>query len=222
MISIIVPALDEAGNIAETLTRLQPARALGHELLVVDGGSRDGTPLLAEPLADRVLEGPRGRARQMNAGAMEAQGDVLWFVHADTLASDGAARAISDAVQEGHIWGRFDVSIRGRSAMLPVIAWFMNRRSRLTGIATGDQGLFVCREAWDVVGGFPDIPLMEDIALSKALRAQAWPACLRERVSTSGRRWEQRGVWRTIVLMWWLRLAYFLGAAPEDLVKRYR
>ncbi|MCC5810888.1 MAG: TIGR04283 family arsenosugar biosynthesis glycosyltransferase [Ectothiorhodospiraceae bacterium] len=222
MISIIVPTLDEAGNISETLGRLQTARALGHELLVVDGGSSDATVELALPLADRVLHGPRGRARQMNAGAMGSQGDVLWFIHADTLVPDDSAQRIMDAVQEGASWGRFDVSIRGRARLLPVIAWFMNRRSRLTGIATGDQGMFVLRSVWDEVGGFPDIPLMEDIALSRALRSHAWPVCLPERLITSGRRWEQRGVWRTIVLMWRLRLAYFLGADPAELAKRYR
>jgi rSAM/selenodomain-associated transferase 2 len=184
---------------------------------VVDGGSDDGTPALARPLADRVIDSPRGRARQMNAGADEAKGDFLVFLHADTFLPRDADLLIVAGLAE-KTWGRFDVRIEGRSPLFPVIAFFMNARSRLTGIATGDQALFVRRAAFP---GFPDIPLMEDIAFSRAMKRHGPPACLTARVRTSGRRWERRGVLRTVLLMWRLRLAYFFGASPHALAKRY-
>ena len=221
-LAIIIPALDEAAGIAATLASLQPLRAAGHEVIVVDGGSRDGTPAAAQPLADRVLAAARGRASQMNAGADAATGDVLLFLHADTRLPPGADRAVLDGLAAaGASWGRFDVRIEGRSPLLGPVAWLMNRRSRLTGIATGDQAIFVTRAAFAAVGGFPALPLMEDVELSARLRRRSPPLCLRDRVVTSGRRWESRGVVRTIVLMWWLRLRYFLGAAPERLRRIY-
>jgi rSAM/selenodomain-associated transferase 2 len=192
-------------------------RARGHEVVVVDGGSEDGTPALAAPLADRVLSAPRGRARQMNAGAQEARGDVLVFLHADTRLPTNADALVIQGLEEKS-WGRFDVCIEGGSALFPVIGFFMNWRSRLTGIATGDQAIFVRREHF---AGFADIPLMEDIAFSRAMKRRSAPACLRERVHTSGRRWEQRGVLRTVLRMWQLRLAYFFGASPDALARRY-
>jgi rSAM/selenodomain-associated transferase 2 len=216
-LSIIVPVLNEAAIIGRTLDALAPLRAAGHELIVVDGGSEDDSAALAAPLADRVLAAPRGRARQMNAGAAAATGDVLVFVHADTQLPAGAADEIL-AQTQSHAWGRFDVRIEGRSPWLAVIAAGMNLRSRLTGIATGDQAIFVRRAAFT---GFPEIALMEDIAFSKAMKRRGPPACLHQRVVTSGRRWERHGVLRTVLLMWRLRLAYFLGAAPEDLARRY-
>ena len=216
-LSIVIPVLNEAAGIGAALAALAPLRAEGHQLIVVDGGSSDGTARLAAPLADLVLAAPAGRARQMNAGAAAANGEALLFLHADTALPDNAPTLVARALRE-HAWGRFDVHIDGRPSGLRMVAFFMNLRSRLTGIATGDQALFVRRAAFR---GFPEIALMEDIAFSKAMKRVSPPACLRERVSTSGRRWERHGVLRTVLLMWRLRLAYFLGASPEQLARRY-
>ncbi|MDD5035923.1 MAG: TIGR04283 family arsenosugar biosynthesis glycosyltransferase [Methylococcaceae bacterium] len=221
-ISIIMPTLDEAAFITRQLALLLPWRERGHEIIVADGGSADLTPELARPLADRVITAARGRARQMNAGAELASGDVLLFLHADTRLPDRADELILQGLAaQGRVWGRFDVAIEGNHPMLAVIAGFMNRRSRWTGIATGDQGIFVRREAFLACGGFPDIALMEDIVLSSRLKDWGGPLCLRQKVITSGRRWESRGVFRTIVLMWGLRLAFFFGADPARLAKIY-
>lgn len=213
-LSVVVPVLDEAAGIRAALEALAPLRSRGHEVIVVDGGSSDRTPELAAGLCDRVLSAPRGRAIQMNAGARAAGGDVLLFLHADTRLPPGAEALILDC----SVWGRFDVQIEGRHPLLKLVACAMNLRSRLTGIATGDQAIFVRRDAFP---GFPEIALMEDVALSKLLKRRGAPACLRQRVVTSGRRWESRGVLRTIFLMWRLRLLYFLGAAPERLARLY-
>ncbi len=221
-LSIIVPVLNEAEAITATLDALAGPRAAGHEVIVVDGGSSDGTQALCRDRAEVVFEGCRGRARQMNAGAALAEGDVLLFLHADTRLPPHAVQRIVDVVGRGAGWGRFDVRIAGRSPMLRVVATLMNVRSRLTAIATGDQAMFVRRDLFDRVGGFPDQALMEDIELSRRLRACAPPACLREQVVTSGRRWERRGVWRTIVLMWLLRWRYWRGAAADELARAYR
>jgi len=223
-LTIIVPVLNEAVGIVATLQPLQALRSRGAEIVVVDGGSTDGTLDLARPLADQVLVAPRGRARQMNAGAALARGRVLLFLHADTRLPEQADLTILEVfgyVLEGRHWGRFDVVIEGRSPWLKVVARLMNLRSRLTGIATGDQAIFVSRSAFRAVGGLPDIPLMEDIALSKALKRIGRPVCLAACVTTSGRRWEKHGVWRTILLMWWLRLRFFLGADPVRLALEY-
>ena len=221
-LSIVVPVLDEAAGIVASLAALAPLRARGHELIVVDGGSHDDTKARCTGRADAVIETARGRARQMNAGAARARGRVLLFLHADTTLPAGADAAVAQAVAGGALWGRFDVTIEGRSRMFPLIAALMNRRSRWSGIATGDQAMFVERALFERIGGFADQPLMEDIELSCRLRRIARPACLRERVLTSGRRWEQRGVWRTIVLMWRLRWHYWRGASPEVLARAYR
>ena len=221
-LSIVVPALDEAAGIEATLQALTPLRARGAEVIVVDGGSRDSTALLAKPLADQVLHSPRGRARQMNAGAAAARGDVLLFLHADTRLPEAADAVLHEAVAQGARWGRFDVRIDGRSPMLRVVAWLMNQRSRWTGITTGDQGLFVQRALFQCIGGFPDQPLMEDIEISRRLRALARPRCLRQRVVTSGRRWDTHGAWRTIFLMWRLRWLYWRGVPPQVLAEAYR
>jgi rSAM/selenodomain-associated transferase 2 len=222
MLSIIIPVLNEAANIAAALEALAPLRARGVEVIVIDGGSRDATVALAAPLADHVITSERGRAVQMNAGAAVARGDVLLFLHADTrLPIDAEALIRNGLAQSGRAWGRFDVTVEGRHPMLPVIAAAMNARSRVTGITTGDQAMFVTREAFAAAGGFPPIALMEDIAFARALKRISRPLPLKARVMTSGRRWEARGVVRTIVLMWRLRLAYFLGASPEELARRY-
>jgi len=221
VISIVMPVLDEAERIVSALKTLQPLRAAGAEVIVVDGGSGDDTVAFATPLADRVIGALRGRASQMNAGAAVARGEVRVFLHADTTLPVGALTLIGEALRTGSEWGRFDVRIEGASIWLPLVAGLMNRRSRLTGIATGDQAMFVTRRAFEAVGGFPDIPLMEDIALSKRLLALSRPACIAARAATSGRRWERNGVWRTILRMWWLRLRYFLGADPAQLAREY-
>ena len=220
--TIVVPALDEAADIEAALQALAPLRARGAEVIVVDGGSADGTAQLAKPLADRVLVSPRGRARQMNAGAAAARGDVLLFLHADTRLPEAADAALHQAVARGAAWGRFDVQIDGRPRMLRLVAALMNQRSRLTGIATGDQAIFVRCDLFQRIGGFPDQPLMEDIEISRRLRALARPCCLRQRVVTSGRRWESRGVWRTIFLMWRLRWRYWRGESAQTLAEAYR
>ena len=213
-----MPVLNEAAGIRAALEALAPLRARGHEVIVADGGSDDGTPELARPLCDRLVDAPRGRALQMNAGALAAQAEVLVFLHADTCLPPDASEVIAQAMQT-HAWGRFDVDIEGSHPLLKLVAWSMNLRSRLTGIATGDQAIFVRRDAF---AGFEEIPLMEDIAFSKAMKRRGRPACLRQRVRTSGRRWEARGVLRTIALMWRLRLAYALGADPARLAEKYR
>jgi rSAM/selenodomain-associated transferase 2 len=221
-LSIIIPVLNEAANIVCALEALASLRARGAEIIVVDGGSADETAALAAPIADRVLASARGRAMQMNAGAAAARGDVLLFLHADTRLPPDADKLVLDGLaQTKCVWGRFDVAIDGAHPLLPVVAAFMNARSRLTGIATGDQAVFVTRMAFDAIGGFPDIALMEDIEFARRLKRVSRPLRLHARVTTSGRRWESRGVLRTIFLMWRLRLAYFFGAAPEALERRY-
>lgn len=223
VLSIVIPALSEAEHIVDTLQTLQASRKRGVELIVVDGGSKDGTLCLATPLADKVLKSPCGRALQMNAGAHRAGGEVLLFLHADTVLPDGAVDGVLDGLRKSsRVWGRFDVRINGASPMFRVIALMMNLRSRWSGIATGDQAMFVKREDFFAIGGFPDQPLMEDIALSARLKARSAPLCLRQRVTTSGRRWEQAGIWRTVLLMWRLRLLYWLGTPPDRLAKGYR
>jgi len=221
-LSIILPVLDEGERIAGALDRLADLRALGVEVIVVDGGSRDATVLRARMRADHVISGTRGRAPQMNAGAAKASGDVLLFLHADTRLPDDADHLVLDGLARSErAWGRFDVRIEGAHSLLSMIAGAMNIRSRLTGIATGDQAIFVRRKAFDAVGGFPAIPLMEDIVLSKRLKRISRPLCLRECVVTSGRRWEANGVLPTVLLMWRLRLAFFFGADPKQLARRY-
>jgi len=220
-LSIIIPVLDEAAEIEVALTALAPFRARGVEVIVADGGSGDDTVGLARPLADRVVMAARGRAAQMNAGATVAKGDVLLFLHADTHLPGDADRLILDAfTRSGRAWGRFDVRING-GGVFALISAFMNARSRLSGIATGDQAMFVSRAAFDNVGSFPPIALMEDVTLSAKLKRVGRPLCLAARVTTSGRRWHRQGVLRTILLMWKLRLAYFFGADPVRLARAY-
>ncbi len=222
-LAIVVPALNEAANIGATLASLAPIRGRGRLVVVVDGGSTDGTAACCAGAADVVAPGPRGRARQMNHGAaLVTSADVLLFVHADSRLPADADRHVLDAIASGAEWGRFDVTIAGRSAWLRVVAATMNLRSRLSGIATGDQAIFVRADVLRAVGGFPDQPLMEDVELSRRLRARSRPACLRQRVVTSGRRWETRGVWPTIWLMWRLRWRYWRGEPAESLARAYR
>ena len=221
-LSIVIPCLNEAGGIATALKRLQPMRERGAEIIVADGGSTDGSPAVAAPFADRVVTSPRGRAFQMNAGAAVVRAEVLLFLHADCELPASADHLIRDGLAgSGKTWGRFDVRLDGAHPLLRVVAAMMNLRSRVTGIATGDQGLFMRRAVFTQVQGFPEIPLMEDIAMSRRLKMHGPPLCLRQTLISSARRWEQHGVLRTIVLMWRLRLAYFLGADPARLALQY-
>ncbi|MDP3816511.1 TIGR04283 family arsenosugar biosynthesis glycosyltransferase [Pseudomonas sp.] len=221
LLSVIIPARNEAKALPLLLGDLAALRLAGAELLLVDGGSSDATCELAAAQVDRVLSCTAGRARQMNAGAAVARGDYLWFVHADTRVSPEAIRCLLDMLIERPLWGRFDVRLSGRAPMLRVIGSMVSLRSRLTGIASGDQGLFVARDTFAALGGYADMPLMEDLELCRRLRRLAWPRCLRPPLSTSSRRWEQRGIWRTLLLMWHLRLAYYCGVDPEKLARQY-
>ena len=221
-ISIVMPVLNEAAGIVPTLAALAPLRARGAEVIVVDGGSSDDTVALATPWADCVLVFPGGRARQMNAGAARATGEVLLFLHADTQLAPDADEMVLAALRAKTGWGRFDVRIDGAPRMLRVVALLMNLRSRWSGIATGDQAIFMRRGLFDAVGGFPDQPLMEDVEISRRLRAVSRPVCLRAKVRTSGRRWESRGVWSTIFLMWRLRWRYWRGEPAAALAEAYR
>lgn len=220
-LSIIVPMLNEAAGLPDLCEHLLPLARAGVEIIFVDGGSQDGSETIARAAGFRVSTSPPGRARQMNAGAAACSGDVLLFLHADTRLPQGAMIAIAQALRK-HRWGRFDVRIAGKPMALRMVSKLMNWRSRLSGIATGDQGLFMTRQAFEAVGGFADQPLMEDIDICQGLKAGGKPACLSLQVVTSGRRWEQRGVWRTIALMWWLRWRYWLGAPVEDIARAYR
>lgn len=220
-LSIIVPVLNEAAAIETALSALSQYRARGAEVIVVDGGSTDATVTMARPLADNLIVAPRGRASQMNAGAAAARGDVLLFLHADTRLPENADTLISKALaRTGRAWGRFDIRIED-GLLLALVAGMMNIRSRLTGIATGDQAIFITRAAFECAAGFPPIALMEDIAFSAGLRRVGPPVRLRAKVTTSSRRWRQNGIARTIFLMWRLRLAYFAGADPAQLAQRY-
>lgn len=219
---VVMPVLNEAQAIEATLQALAPLRQCGARVVVVDGGSEDDTMAKARPHADAVISAPRGRAAQMNAGAALGWGEVLLFLHADTTLPDGADERLLQALTQGHLWGRFDVRIAGRHRMLAVVSTMMNLRSRWTGIATGDQAMFMRREVFAQLGGFAPLPLMEDIDMSRRLRGLGAPACLRERVITSGRRWEQRGVWRTMALMWRLRWRYWRGESAHALAQDYR
>ena len=219
-LSIIIPTLNEESGISACLAALQPLRE--HvEIIIADGGSRDNTRALAAPLADQLINASLGRARQMNAGAAHARSDILLFLHADTLLPQQALHSISRGIAEGFHWGRFDIHLKGHSPLFKVIAQMMNWRSRLTGISTGDQGLFVTRKAFNTIGCYPEIALMEDIAICSRLKEIGPPYCIREKVISSGRRWEQFGIIKTILLMWWLRLRYFFGSNAEALALLY-
>jgi rSAM/selenodomain-associated transferase 2 len=220
--SIIVPVLNEQANIPAAWAHLSPYIHQGVQVILVDGGSMDGTPDIAKRLGFAVVPSPAGRAKQMNVGAEHATGDVLLFLHIDTQLPAGWQETISTVLQGSICWGRFDVRIAGRAQMLKLVAYMMNWRSRLTGIATGDQAMFMTRETFNTVGGFPDQPLMEDIEISKRLVRLSRPACIVDKVTTSGRRWESRGVWTTIFLMWRLRFAYWRGHSTSQLAKAYQ
>lgn len=220
-LTVIIPTLNEASTFIHTLEPLQPLRDRV-ELIVADGGSTDGTCDIAKPLVDTVVTCPLGRARQMNHGAQAGSGDALLFLHADTrLPADFLTRIESALASESHLWGRFDIRLEPSSRSMRLVAWMVNRRSRLTGVCTGDQAIFVRAQVFRDFGGFKDIPLMEDVEFSRRLRYLTPPACLDAKVVTSSRRWMQNGTLRTVVLMWWLRLLFWLGVSPQRLVRIY-
>jgi rSAM/selenodomain-associated transferase 2 len=221
-ISIIIPCLNEGEGLLRCLFDLQGLRSVGHELILVDGGSTD-QELIAktEPYVDRLLHSPTGRARQMNSGAMLARGTIFWFLHADSRIGDGMDGAIQAALAAKPGWGRFDVRLNGSHPLFRIIERMMNWRSRYSGIATGDQGIFIHRELFEQVGGFPLQPLMEDVEISRRLKRLAYPVCLQGPLVTSSRRWETKGIIRTILLMWMLRFAYWIGVKPKHLARLY-
>ncbi len=225
-ISVIIPTLNESSTIARTVTRTVALSF--EEIIVSDGGSTDPTVPMVQVCCDRVpstrlVTGPTGRARQLNAGAQASRGDILVFLHADTELPPNAKAVIESAMADPKVvGGRFDIRFDRPSRWGDMISWFMNRRSRMTGIATGDQAIFVRREVFKQMGGFPDIPLMEDIEFSRRLKRLGATAPLAEIVTTSFRRWEQNGPLRTILLMWTLRFLYWLGVSPVRLNQWYR
>ena len=220
-VSIIIPVLNEEGSIKSLLQQLQTYRQQGHEIIVVDGGSTDKTVSLSELLSDKVITSESGRATQMNNGAAHSENDILWFLHADTLISDKAIEKIQQALNKND-WGRFNVKLSGSNILFRLIEKMMNVRSCLTGIATGDQGIFVKKHVFNVVNGYPDIPLMEDIEISKKLKLISRPICIKEILTTSSRRWEEKGILSTVLLMWKFRLLYWMGVSADKLAAQYK
>ena len=222
-ISIIIPCLNESEQIVTTLRALQSLRQRGHEIILVDGGSHDNSLTLARHYVDHCLISAPGRATQMNQGVQIATGDVFCFIHADTLCHHQLDQFICNALQQSsRMWGRFDIQLSHNAFAYRIISWFINKRSCLTGIATGDQGIFVCRNIFKKINGYTEQPLMEDIDLSNRLNKISRPLCIHTpRLITSSRRWEQQGIARTILLMWWIRLKYFCGVPASTLVKSY-
>lgn len=220
-VSVIVPTWNEAAVVAETLRR---ARQPGvGEIVLVDGGSDDGTAEVARDLADVVVTSARGRAAQMNVGARHARGEVLLFLHADTHVPPGFALEAAAACSSGAvIGGRFDVELQPSSFLLRLTGELINRRSRLSRVATGDQAIFIRRDVFEALGGYAEIPLMEDLDLCRRMKRAGEIACLRSRVTTSSRRWRQHGTVRTILLMWTLKALYYAGVSPERLHRLYR
>lgn len=221
-IAVIIPALNEAQFIQQTLFNLQAWRQKGHQVLLVDGGSTDETLTLAEPLVDELLVSEPGRALQMNMGAEHADADILLFLHADTLISENADQHIIASIAQGNDWGRFNVAFSSGRLVFRIIAFFINLRSCLSSIATGDQAIYVDKLLFDRVGRFPPLPLMEDVQLSINLKRKQRACCLQQTVITSSRRWEKNGIYKTILLMWSIRLGYFIGIPTEKLKLWYK
>lgn len=221
-ISIIIPTLNEAAVLMSSLPALQHYRERGHEIILVDGGSHDRTLAVARPMVDRLMQTVKGRAHQMNEGAEAAKHEILLFLHADSLLPEQADQLIIQALEgQARHWGRFDIRLNNERTIYRLIEQSVNWRSALSGIATGDQAIFVKKRSFEDVGFFDRIPLMEDVALSKKLKRISPPCRLKQTVETSSRRWEKHGVWRTILLMWRLRAAYALGVRPEKLADLY-
>jgi len=222
-LSIIIPVLNEGDDLLPTLKSLSYLKKCDHEIIIVDGGSQDNTLAIAKPYADIILTSEKGRARQMNYGASKANGDILWFLHADSLIPDNADQLIVNALQQTHsVWGRFNIRLSGSKWVFRIIEQFINKRSRLTGIATGDQGIFVLRREFEKLNGYAELPLMEDINLTKRLKKISLPICLQQTIITSSRRWESNGVIKTVMLMWYLRFAYFIGTPADKLIRLYK
>lgn len=222
-LSIIIPVYNEAHCLSEKIDTLAALPSTNVEVVMVDGGSTDNTSILLQEAGLRVIQSAKGRALQMNQGAAVASGDVLLFLHVDTCLPANYFEAIEHALKNNDkLWGRFDVNIAGQLWMFPVISAFINWRSSQFGIATGDQAIFVKRIYFETLGGFPEQPLMEDVEFSKRLKSISLPVCLKEKVITSGRRWEARGVWRTIFLMWRLRWLYWRGTDAKTLARMYQ
>jgi len=219
--TIVIPTLNEEAEIQVCLMRLQGLREEGFEVIVGDGGSIDKTPQLVEGLCDQFISIRGGRAAQMNAGAMKAEGKFIFFLHVDTQLPEKFQELIPAIGADTFCWGRFDVKLSGTHCLFRIIEYMMNLRSRLTGIATGDQVMFVSQKLFQEVDGFPEIALMEDIAMSQKLKKTSSPLCLRQKVLTSSRRWEKHGIINTILKMWWLRFSYFMGADPVSLARQY-
>ncbi len=220
-LSIIIPALNESESLCTLLPELFSQRECV-EVIVADGGSVDQTAAVVTASGARLITTERGRARQMNAGAAAANGEILLFLHADSQLPANGIQLVEEAIACGSVWGRFDLRLTGRHWLLRVVERMINWRSCLSGIATGDQAIFLRRETFDTLGGYAEIPLMEDVELSKRLKRLGAPCCIRQPLTTSSRRWEHYGIVRTILLMWQMRLAYFLGASPQSLAQRYR
>lgn len=219
--SIIIPTLNEQQGIKACLLPLQTVRTQA-ELIVVDGGSHDATVKIAQPFVDKLLIAEKGRAKQMNYAASYASGEIFIFLHADTNLPDDALVLVESLLTSDKVWGRFAVELSGSQKLLKTVAWLMNWRSRLSGIATGDQVIFVKKTAFQAVGGYAEIALMEDINLSQKLKTLSAPLCLSAKVVSSGRRWQEFGGLKTILLMWRLRLGYFFGEHPDKLARLYR
>lgn len=221
LISIIIPVLNEEGSIKNLLQQLQSYRQQGHEIIVVDGGSEDNTFAVSKLLADKTIESQPNRSTQMNRGTEYASHDILWFLHADSLIPENAVGKIQMALNKKN-WGRFNISLSGTSWMFRIIENMINLRSCITGIATGDQGLFMKREIFEVVQGYSNLPLMEDIDLSKKLKRISTPVCLKDKIITSSRRWEKHGILKTVLLMWQLRFLYWFGVSADKLAQKYK
>ena len=222
LFSIIIPTLNEAAEIEQTLASLQPLRQQGHQLIVVDGGSTDQTVALCQDQVDVLVNGPCGRACQMNEGAAVANGDWLLFLHADTRLPGNVEELLNHGIASSHrLWGRFDIRLSGASRLLRVVEFMMSWRSRISGIATGDQAIFVRHDIFTEMGGFADLSLMEDVEISKRLKRYSVPLCINSPVVTSSRRWEQHGIIKTVIFMWQCRLLYWLGVSADKLHRRY-
>lgn len=219
-VSVIIPTLNEAQTIENFLQALQPIRKQC-ELIVVDGGSIDTTAKIAKSLVDCLIYANKGRAKQMNAGANLASNEVLLFLHADTFLPLDGLKYIANAVEKGFVWGYFDLHLTGTHPLLKIIALMINKRSRITNIATGDQAIFSTKRAFNNVGRYPEIALMEDIALCQQLKKTSKPFCIRAKATSSSRRWQKFGVYKTILLMWWLRTCYCFGMSPTKLSSLY-
>ena len=220
MISVIIPCLNEEDHIVPLIQQIRCAD-FDCQIIVVDGGSTDKTVEKARPLVDIFIQTEKGRAKQLNAGAEKATGSLLWFVHADSQVSLDVLNELKPLIKRKDIWGRFNVQFSGQHWAFKMIAFMMNHRSCLTGIATGDQGIFISRSLFLKVNGFPNIALMEDIEISKYLKKISRPICLKACLITSHRRWQDNGIFRTMIKMWWFRLRWFFGCSAQSLANKY-